>query len=149
MKASSSCHKLALRVYYEDTDAGGIVYYANYLRFAERGRTEWLRELGFENSELLAQKGIALAVRSVSAEYLRPARLDDALVVETRLTALRGASLDMAQTVRRGEEELVTMTLTLACMNEDGRAVRIPAEVRMRMTPLVQDGLVDDGGAKP
>ena len=140
MSGSSCCHKLAIRVYYEDTDAGGIVYYANYLRFAERGRTEWLRELGFENSELLAQKGIALAVTKVSAEYLRPARLDDALVVETRLTALRGASLDMAQAVRRGDEDLVRMTLTLACMNGDGRAVRLPPEVRTRMSRLVDEG---------
>lgn len=139
MSASSSCHKLSIRVYYEDTDAGGIVYHANYLRFAERARTEWLRELGFENSQLLAQKGIALAVRRANAEYLRPARLDDALVVETRLTALRGASLDMAQTVRRGTDDLVRMTLTLACMNGDGRAVRLPAEVRNEMARLVDD----------
>ena len=137
------CHRLAIRVYYEDTDAGGIVYYANYLRFAERGRTEWLRELGFENSQLLAQKGIALAVRRVSADYLRPARLDDALVVETRLTALRGASLDMAQAVHRGSEELVRMTLTLACRDAEGRARRLPAEVRNEMARFVAGG----GGA--
>jgi len=141
--AVEACHRLAIRVYYEDTDAGGIVYYANYLRFAERGRTEWLRELGFENSQLLAQKGIALAVRRVSAEYLRPARLDDALVVETRLTALRGASLDMVQAVRRGSEELVRMALTLACMDGEGRARRLPAEVRNEMARFVADG----GGA--
>ena len=72
--------RLAVRVYYEDTDAGGVVYYANYLRFLERARTECLRSLGFEQSELMAQ-GIAFAVRSLSAEYLKPARLDDELVV--------------------------------------------------------------------
>ncbi|MEQ8227082.1 MAG: tol-pal system-associated acyl-CoA thioesterase [Rhodospirillales bacterium] len=132
--ADTPCHRMPLRVYYEDTDAGGIVYYANYLKFAERARTELLRELGFENSTILEQKGIALAVRRVSAEYLKPARLDDALSVETRVTSVKGATVDMAQVVRRDGEDLVQMNLTLACMNMDGRPVRLPAEVRTEMS---------------
>jgi acyl-CoA thioester hydrolase len=143
MTKPASCHKLDIRVYYEDTDAGGIVYYANYLRFAERARTELLRELGFENSAILAQKGVALAVRRVSAEYLKPARLDDALSVETRVLAVKGATVDMAQVVRRGDEDLVQMSLTLACMNMDGRPVRLPPEVRNEMTRFADVG----GGA--
>lgn len=129
-----ACHRTEIRVYYEDTDAGGIVYYANYLRFAERARSEMLRVIGFENSALMDQKGVALAVRRVNVEYLKPARLDDALTIETRVTAVKGASLEMAQAVKRGDEDLVDMTLTLACMNKDGRPVRLPAEVRDGMT---------------
>lgn len=134
------CHRIAIRVYYEDTDAGGIVYYANYLRYAERARTELLRELGFENSALLAQKGVALAVRRVNAEYLKPARLDDALCIETRVLAVRGATVEMAQVVRRDDEDLVEMRLTLACMNTAGRPVRLPAEVRNEMARIADAG---------
>jgi len=136
----TSCHRMPVRVYYEDTDAGGIVYYANYLRYAERARTELLRELGFENSAILAQKGVALAVRRVNAEYLKPARLDDALSVETRVLAVRGATVEMAQVVRRDDEDLVQMSLTLACMNTAGRPVRLPAEVRSEMTRIADAG---------
>lgn len=139
--AETPCHHMPVRVYYEDTDAGGIVYYANYLKYAERARTELLRELGFENSTILEQKGVALAVRRVSAEYLKPARLDDALEVETRVLAVKGATVDMAQTVRRDDEDLVQMTLTLACMNMDGRPVRLPPEVRAEMNRF--SGLAD------
>src|SRR5712671_6087187 len=86
-------HRFGLRVYYEDTDAGGVVYYANYLKFAERARTEMLRHVGFEQEALRRTTGRVFAVRHCSADYLAPARLDDELVVETRLTALGGASL--------------------------------------------------------
>src|SRR5260221_12759686 len=90
-------HRFALRVYYEDTDAAGIVYYANYLKFAERARTEMLRLLGFEQDALRRATGRVFAVRHCSADYLAPPRLDDELTVESRLTALVAASLQIAQ----------------------------------------------------
>jgi acyl-CoA thioester hydrolase len=135
-------HIFRLRVYYEDTDAGGVVYYANYLRFAERARTEMLRERGIESSRLMAEEGVAFAVRRCAADYLRPARLDDRLEVRTRLTALGGASLDLEQRIviarracARGAHdddgaEAVRLDLTLACMTRAGKAARIPAKVR-------------------
>jgi len=125
-------HIFRLRVYYEDTDADGVVYYANYLRFAERARTEMLRERGIESSRLMAEEGVAFAVRRCAADYLRPARLDDRLEVRTRLTALGGASLDLEQRIVRADDgaEAVRLDLTLACMTRAGKAARIPAKVR-------------------
>jgi len=123
-------HVYALRVYYEDTDAAGVVYYANYLRFAERARTEMLRDLGFAGSDMMAGGGLAFAVRRCSVDFVKPARLDDALSVETRLTEVRGASLTATQRVVRGDAELVVMELTLACMSLEGRPARLPAALR-------------------
>lgn len=120
-----------VRVYYEDTDAAGIVYYANYLKFAERARTESLRALGIEQGRLLAESGVAFAVRRALADYRKPARLDDLLEVRTRLTALAGASLDMEQEIRRNGAVLVALSFKLACMRLDaGRPERIPEPVR-------------------
>jgi acyl-CoA thioester hydrolase len=90
-----------VRVYYEDTDAGGVVYYANYLRFMERARTEWLRALGFDQARLLQERGLLFAVRSVKVDYLRPARLDDVLEVTAAIGSMGRASLLFAQTVVR------------------------------------------------
>jgi acyl-CoA thioester hydrolase len=129
-------HLFPLRVYYEDTDAAGIVYYANYLRFAERARTEMMRALGVEHSELMAAAGIAFAVRRCSADYLAPARLDDRLEVVTRITDLRGASLGLEQTVRRDAADLVRMHLKLACMTVAGRPARIPGTLRAELEDL-------------
>jgi acyl-CoA thioester hydrolase len=123
-------HRLALRVYYEDTDAAGIVYYANYLRFLERGRTELLRLLGEEHAALREARGVNWTVRRCTLEYLKPARLDDAIEVATRVTELRGASLEMTQSVHRAGEALLTASLTLACMNDAGRPVRLPDHLR-------------------
>ncbi|MDP3038087.1 MAG: tol-pal system-associated acyl-CoA thioesterase, partial [Rhodocyclaceae bacterium] len=97
---------LTVRVYYEDTDAGGVVYYANYLKYLERARTELLRELGFEQHQLAGEAGLAFAVRSLSVEYLKPARLDDLLEVATRIEALGRAQVTFAQSVVRAEETL-------------------------------------------
>jgi len=113
----SSSSILALRVYYEDTDAAGVVYYANYLRFCERARTEWLRELGIGQQALMASDGIAFVVRSVKADYLRAARLDDALEVVTRIAALRGASLLFEQDVRREGQLLFSAQVLVACID--------------------------------
>jgi acyl-CoA thioester hydrolase len=123
-------HRFALRVYYEDTDAAGIVYYANYLKFAERARTEMLRLLGFEQEALRRATGHVFAVRHCSADYLAPARLDDELTVESRLTALGGATLEVDQRISCGEQVLVRLALRLACLDADGRPSRLPSALR-------------------
>jgi acyl-CoA thioester hydrolase len=126
-------HVFPVRVYYEDTDAAGIVYYANYLRFAERARTELLRDLGIENARLMERQNLAFAVRRCSMDFVKPAKLDDMLAVETRLIDIGGASLTADQRVRRDQTDLVSMELKLACITIDGRPARLPAEVRRRL----------------
>jgi len=121
--------RLEIRVYYEDTDLAGVVYYANYLKFIERGRTEALRDLGISQARLRAERGIVFAVTRVALDYRAPARLDDLLSVETRLTALRGASLAMAQTVSRGPKVLCAGEIAIACLGPGGRPCRIPADI--------------------
>ena len=109
-----------VRVYYEDTDSGGVVYYANYLRFMERARTEYLRSLGFEQDVLARDEGIIFAVRSVSAEYHKPARFNDLLEVSAEITDLGKASVSFAQRVRRAGDEDVTLcsaTVRIACLD--------------------------------
>ncbi|MFP4611230.1 MAG: tol-pal system-associated acyl-CoA thioesterase [Thiohalophilus sp.] len=96
-----------VRVYYEDTDAGGVVYYANYLRFMERARTEWLRKLGFEQDELITQHNVLFAVRRVQVDYRQPARFNDRLVVSVRVVETGKASLTFAQTIRRESDNTV------------------------------------------
>jgi acyl-CoA thioester hydrolase len=131
MKAAlGSAHSLALRVYYEDTDASGIVYYANYLKFAERGRTEMMRELGFAHSQVMVDTGIVFTVRRLSADYRLPARLDDQLTVLTRMTGIGGATLSLDQQIRRGDTLLVAIDVQIACVSADGRPRRIPAGLR-------------------
>ena len=122
---------LPVRVYYEDTDAGGIVYYANYLKFAERARTELLRDNGIENGELMNTRKLAFAVRECHADYIRPARLDDLLEVRTRITELGGASVRMHQDICRDGEVLVAIHIRLACMDiSSGAPKRLPNVVR-------------------
>lgn len=105
-----------VRVYYEDTDTAGIVYYANYLRFLERGRTECLRRLGHSQHALM-DEGVAFAVRSVQAEYLKPAQLDDELLVESAVVSLGRAQLVFAQRVTRDGEKLLDATIRIACID--------------------------------
>jgi acyl-CoA thioester hydrolase len=131
-------HVFLMRVYFEDTDATGIVYNANYLKFAERARTEMLREFGVEHSRMIDDEGRAFAVRRCSAEFVKPARLDDLLEVHTRLVAVRGASLDLAQDVKRQGVDLVTLRFGLACMSAAGRATRIPPALRITLETLWQ-----------
>jgi acyl-CoA thioester hydrolase len=128
-------HEFALRVYYEDTDLAGIVYYANYFRFIERARTEWVRTLGIDQGQLKAEAGIVFAVRRVEADYLRPARFDDELTVITRPQAATGARVVLEQDVMRGGERLFAAAVTLVCLTETGQPARIPAELRRRMEP--------------
>lgn len=106
-----------VRVYYEDTDSGGVVYYANYLKFMERARTEWLRSLGFEQDALIRDAGIIFAVRSVEAEYLRPARFNDALTVTAEVVHNGGASITFRQEVCRGEEVLCRGKVKIASLD--------------------------------
>ena len=130
--------RIALRVYYEDTDAAGIVYYANYLRFIARGRTEFLRELGHDQN-LLMKEGVAFAVRSVAAEYLKPARLDDQLMIETAITELGGAQLVFSQRVVRGEDLLLDAKIRVACIDPaSGREKRIPPAIHAQLAALTK-----------
>jgi len=127
-------HHMQVRVYYEDTDFSGIVYHANYLRFMERGRTTHLRLLGAEQHALFAQAeseapGFAFVVRSMQIDYLKPARMDDVLDVVTWPVAVKGASITLAQEVRRGEEVLVKAEVRVAFISE-GRAHPIPKALR-------------------
>jgi acyl-CoA thioester hydrolase len=131
-------HLLTLRVYYEDTDFGGVVYYANYLKFIERGRTEALRALGVDQVALKAA-GLVFVVRRVTADWLAPARFDDLLEVATEVTEVGGASVHMGQEVRRGETVLFRAAVQIACMDETGRPRRLPAEVRARLL-VMRDG---------
>jgi acyl-CoA thioester hydrolase len=123
-------HIFELRVYYEDTDAGGVVYYANYLKFAERARSEFLRSIGTGNSQLLAEHGVLFAVSGCAVKYKRPAKLDDALEVHTHLTNVGGASMSAQQTVTRDGEALVKLDVDLACLNGAGRPTRLPGFLR-------------------
>jgi acyl-CoA thioester hydrolase len=123
-----------VRVYYEDTDAGGLVYHANYLRFMERGRTEWLRTLGVEQLRLAEETGIVFAVRSLNIEYLKPARLDDQLAVLTELTLAGRAQVTLKQWIERGGETLVEATVRVACLDaKKMKPAALPADIRNKM----------------
>ena len=126
-------HQFRTRVYYEDTDLAGIVYYANYLKFIERARTEWVASLGVDQMALKAREGVVFAVRRVEADFLRPARFGDELVVETTLQSLGGARIGLEQVVTRGGERVFVAVVTLVCLTEDGHAARIPVEVRGKL----------------
>ena len=126
-------HVLPLRIYYEDTDAQGIVYYANWLRFLERGRTELLRLLGLEHAALRAERGVNWVVRRCTVDYLKPARLDQTIDIVTGCGEMRGASLEMLQEARRGDDLLVRAELLIACMSDAGRPMRIPTDARMAL----------------
>jgi acyl-CoA thioester hydrolase len=131
-------HCWPIRVYYEDTDAGGIVYYANYLKFAERARTEMMRELGTSHSEMTRTEGLSFAVARCEVDYLKSARLDDLLEVRTRIVEVGGATLDALQVIRRSEGDVARLKVRLACLNRDGRARRIPASVRAALSRFQQ-----------
>lgn len=125
-------HTLPIRVYYEDTDMAGIVYYANYLRYIERARSDWVRGLGIDQNAMKAQ-GLVFAVRRVEADYLMPARLDDELVVETEVVQVTGARLVMDQVVRRGMDRLFHAIVTVVVITESGHPARMPANIRQML----------------
>jgi len=133
---------IPIRVYYEDTDTAGIVYYANYLRFLERGRTELLRSLGIEQSALVTRR-IAFAVRSVNAEYLKPAKLDDLLVVETQVTGVGRAQVMFHQAVKRTDATKETLLLEaqvrVACIDPAlGKPIAMPQEIHQQFNTLTE-----------
>ncbi len=133
-------YAIPVRVYYEDTDAGGIVYHANWLRYFERARTDWLRALGAVHSRLAEEAGIAFVVREITVDYRRPGRLDDLLQVEVRLLDARRASWTLWQAARRdGEAEpLVTATVRIAAIRrDDGRPTGFPRWLLERAAALL------------
>lgn len=122
-----------VRVYWEDTDAGGVVYHASYLRFMERGRTEFLRERGIHQSVLQQESGATFVVAEMNIRFRQPAKLDDELVVETTATDLGGASLVLLQKVLRGANVIVEAGVTCAVISRDGKPFRIPSDVRTKL----------------
>jgi acyl-CoA thioester hydrolase len=132
-------HAFALRVYYEDTDLAGIVYYANYLKFIERARTEWVRGLGVDQRTLQGA-GIVFAVRRIEADYLRPARFDDELVVATAVQSLSGARIVLQQDITRGAERLFAAAVVLVCLTDSGHPARLPVDLRRRLGPAMHNG---------
>jgi acyl-CoA thioester hydrolase len=128
-----SIHRLPVRVYYEDTDFSGVVYHASYLRFMERGRTELIRALGVEQRELFdGDVALAFAVRRMGIDFLKPAVMDDELIIETEPKGARGATMDLSQRVLRGADILVSADVMVACVG-GGRARRIPDALRARL----------------
>lgn len=119
-------HQFTTRVYYEDTDLAGIVYYANYLKFIERARSEWVRELGIDQVALKRDQGLVFAVRRVEADYLSPAYFDDVIAVETTPTAVSPARITLRQDVFRTGTRLFTALVTLVCLDHRGRPQRLP-----------------------
>ncbi|MEQ8247244.1 MAG: tol-pal system-associated acyl-CoA thioesterase [Alphaproteobacteria bacterium] len=131
-------HHLPMRVYYEDTDAAGIVYYANYLKFVERARTDMMRLLGVTHSLMASQDGLSFVVRGCSVKYRKPARLDDGLDVRTRIERIRGPVLDVVQNVHRADDLLVAIDLRIACMNGEGRVQSLPPRIAAAFARIVQ-----------
>jgi len=122
----------SVRVYYEDTDAGGVVYYANYLRFMERARTEWLRAMGFDQPVLAAEHHLLFVVRAVNIDYLKPSRFDDNLQVTVEVVNVGGSRIRFLQRVLRGGEEIVRADVDVVCVNTDTfRPARVPREMRI------------------
>ena len=130
-------HVYPLRIYHEDTDAGGIVYYANYLKFAERARTEMMRGAGISHITLLGDHDAAFVVRRCTVDYRQPARLDDAIEVRTTIDRVAGAHIDAEQRVTREGALLASVGLKLGCVGRDGRAVRLPVPLRQALSELV------------
>jgi acyl-CoA thioester hydrolase len=123
-----------LRVYYEDTDAGGVVYHASYVRFFERGRTEWLRSLGYSQARLVAEEGVLFSVVSLEIDYQKPARLDDQLQVVTRVQLAGGASVRFEQDIRRDGEQLAQGTVLVACVDAQSfKPKRLPVAIGARI----------------
>jgi acyl-CoA thioester hydrolase len=131
-------HRYHLRVYYQDTDAGGIVYHANYLNFAERARAETLRALGIAHAQMVTQHGVMFVVRRINLDYQRPARLDDEILVETRIMEVGGASATLRQHFWRDSDSLAVLDVSLGCVRlADGQPARLPTAWRA--------GLLADG----
>lgn len=129
-------HRFPVRVYFEDTDAGGIVYHAQYLCFAERARTELLRSLDLDHGQLREEDGGVFAVRRAAVEFHRPARLDDLLVVETSVVAARGARLDLRHEIKKDTQVLVNVDIQIVFITPDLRPRRLPARLKAGFAAL-------------
>lgn len=127
-------HSFTCRVYYEDTDMAGIVYHANFLKFIERARSEWVESLGLDQRAMKEQDGTAFVVRRMLCDYLSPAHYGDTLRVETLPEKLTGARMVLRQVVWRGTERLFEAEVTVVMLGPDGRAVRLPAQIRARVS---------------
>jgi len=135
--SNTSPHRLSIRIYYEDTDFSGVVYHASYLRFLERGRTEILRDCGIDQAAFFGDGGagaLSFAVRHMTIDWLKPARMDDMIIVETRIGAIKGASLTLDQRIVRGDEVLMTAEVLVALV-ADGKPVRMPPSLRAKLQP--------------
>jgi acyl-CoA thioester hydrolase len=128
--------KFSCRVYYEDTDDGGVVYYANYLKFAERARTELLRELGINQSTLTQTDNILFVVRHASMDLLKPAKLDDMLDITTQITTVSGASINMHQQIYCGAQKLTDILVKIACVNAAIRPKKLPKNIKEKLTNI-------------
>jgi len=123
-------HNVDYRVYYEDTDAVGIMYHANFVSFCERGRSEMLRDIGYPASETLEKLNVGFVVRHIDADFLGMVKLDDLLSVETTIKAMKNTSFLMAQNILCQNKVVFTMDITLVCMNPEGKPTRIPDALR-------------------
>ncbi len=136
----ASIHRYSFRVYYEDTDAGGVVYHANYLRYAERARTEALREAGIPHAELVDRHNLMFVVHRAEMDYMRPARLDDVLLIETETLDVGGATVVLRQTVRGPGGICAVARIRLACVRIGGnRPARIPPRWRQVLAGMCPD----------
>lgn len=137
---SCGAHALEVRVYYEDTDAGGVVYYANYLKYMERGRTEWLRELGVDQSSLARECARIFMVVSIEIKYIRPAKLDDLLTVRSEITRMGRASLNFAQQIYCNGELLTQGNVQVGCVDATTmRPAGMPPQVRAKLEATIQE----------
>lgn len=132
-------HTFSLRVYFEDTDVGGVVYYANYLKFAERARTEFLRDFGFIHSKLMKEQGVMFVVRSCLLNCLAPARLDDVLEVRTHLKKMGHAKLELSQNIFCEDNPIATLDVVLACVNSKGKPVKLDDALRRLLIDLERE----------
>ena len=119
-------HKISYRVYYEDTDAGGVVYYANYLKFAERARTEYLRAHGVSQQELVENEGVLFVVRKAEVDLMKPAKLDDLIAIETAVIEQKAATIRMEQNIYLEKTKLCTIKVQLVVINKQFRPIRMP-----------------------
>ncbi|MBW4985013.1 tol-pal system-associated acyl-CoA thioesterase [Mameliella sp. CS4] len=126
-------HRFPIRVYYEDTDMAGIVYHANYLKFIERARSDWVKEQGLDQNAMREDEGIVFVVRRIEADYLMTAKYDDALEVRTTVKSMTGVRLVMSQEVVRGEEVIFRAEVTAVCVTREGQPARLPAALRQRV----------------
>jgi len=133
----SMTHKFPVQIFWEDTDAGGIVYYANYLKFTERARTDLLRGLGINQHQLMMTDGQNFVVRDCHIEYLKPALMDDEIEVRTSLRDLKGASLQMDQDIYRGTDILIKSTVRVACLQKSGRPARFSPQIKDKFASIV------------